>query len=160
MNVQTWLCALSPFLLNPIVIATQSFPSQDPLLLNAKCLLQIDGETHLDDRCYFKHGEKTDSFNDLRMVINCPDGRSIEISRCIGAEQQVIRPGVFGFLFRSSEGTASLCWNAAVLRKATPCFEDLKRTGACWGNSQAPLRYDTTQSSSIKFCAWALESAE
>lgn len=124
--------------------------------INAKCLLQIDGVTYMDNRCYFKIDKNgTDFFDDLRLVISCPDGRSAEISSCSGAEQRVTRPGVFGFLFRRGE-IASLCWNEGRRKKATPCFEGLTRKGACWVNSRAKHSDTPNVVSNVKFCAWSL----
>ncbi len=125
--------------------------------LNAKCLLQIDDTTYLDDRCHFDIGRDADFFSDLRIQLVCPDGRNANISpSCAGAEQQVSQPGVFGYLVRQSPGAASLCWNEGDLRRAIPCFEGLTRDGACWGNPRAAVRYNPPQTRNVKFCAWAL----
>lgn len=138
----------SPFFIAPAPARAQS--------LNAKCLLQIDGVTHLDDRCYFEIGSDSDYFSDLRIVVSCPDGRSADVAPCAGAEQRVTRPGIFGYLLRTPEGVASLCWNDSVLRRADPCFEGLTRDGACWANPRAAYRYNPSEVSNVKFCAWAL----
>ena len=152
MNVRGILAAIGPaLLLSPFFAA-----SLHARPLNAKCLLLIDGATYMDDRCYFEIGADSDFFSDLRLVVSCPDGRSADVSPCAGAEQQVTRPGVSGYLLRAPEGVAALCWNEGSLRRATPCFEGLTRDGACWANARAPHRYNPTQISNIKFCAWAL----
>ena len=152
MNLRRILTAVCPaLLLIPFFVTPLQAQS-----LNAKCLLQIDRVTHIDGPCYFKIGKDSDYFSDLRIVISCPDGRSTDISTCAGADQRVTQPGIFGYLLRTHEGVASLCWNDSVLRRATPCFEGLTRKGACWVNARANHRYSPTQVSDIKFCAWAL----
>ena len=41
---------------------------------NSRCLLEIDGTTYLDGRCYFKNGAEDDFFRDPRLQITCPNG--------------------------------------------------------------------------------------
>ena len=123
--------------------------------LNAKCLLQIDGKTYMNDRCQFKSNSDSDYFSDLRIQITCPNGMDASKSSCSGAEEKVTKPGVFGYLFRK-DGVASLCWNARTMRKATPCFQGLRRSGACWSNPRAKTTYNPEKSIAVKFCAWSL----
>lgn len=143
------LMACLGLLLVPDAAQSQSRP------LNARCTLQIDGTVHLDDRCHFRSHRDHDEFDDLRIQITCPDGRSAENSDCIGAEQRVVRRGVFGSLFREG-GAARLCWNTATARKAHECFEGLRRTGACWENPRASSGSAGVGASSVRFCAWRL----
>ena len=121
---------------------------------NSRCLLEIDGTTYLDGRCYFKNGAKDDFFQDPRLQITCPNGVDAAKASCSGAEERVTKPGVFGYLFRDKgKGLASLCWNERKLRKATPCFLGLRRSGACWSNPRAK-KYGDSKVQAIKFCAW------
>ncbi len=122
--------------------------------LNAKCLLEIDGTTYMDDRCNFTSDTDSDYFSDLRLLVICPNGVDVSKTSCSGSEQKVARPGVFGYLFRE-KGIASFCWNTGTLRKASPCFEGLRRSGACWTNPKAKSRSGPAKVSSVKFCAWA-----
>ena len=119
---------------------------------NARCLLQIDGKTYLDGRCYFKNDAEDDFFWDPRLRITCPNGVDAAKASCSGAEQRVTKPGVFGYLFRD-QGLASLCWNENKFTKASPCFPGLKRSGACWSNPRAK-KYGDSKVQPIKFCAW------
>ena len=122
--------------------------------LNAECLLKIDGKTYMDDRCQFRSDADSDYFSDLRLSLVCPNGLDTSKTSCTGAAQKVKQPGMFGYLFRK-EGVATLCWNMGKLRKASPCFEGLRRSEACWSNPSARNRYDASQVNSVKFCAWA-----
>jgi hypothetical protein len=122
--------------------------------LNAKCLLEIDGTTYMDDRCNFTSDADSDSFSDLRLLVVCPNGVDAAKTSCAGSEQTVARPGVFGYLFREKD-IASFCWNMGTLRKASPCFEGLRRSGACWSNPRARNRSGPAKVSKVKFCAWA-----
>jgi hypothetical protein len=122
--------------------------------LNAKCLLEIDGTTYMDDRCNFTGDTDSDSFSDLRLLVICPNGVDASRTSCTGSEQKVARPGVFGYLFRQ-KGVAFLCWNMGTMLKASPCFEGLRRSGACWSNPRAKNRSGPSQVSKVKFCAWA-----
>ena len=156
-NIETYLQQIrrTLFAIAPLLLVS-SLPvapahSQE---LNAKCLLKIDGKTYMDDRCQFKSDVDSDYFSDLRLVIVCPNGVDAIKASCSGAEQKVTRPGIFGYLFRK-EKVASLCWNTGRLRKATPCFEGLRRSGACWTNPIAKSHYNNSKVSNIKFCAWA-----
>ena len=124
--------------------------------LNARCLLQINGKTYMDDRCQFTSDADSDYFSDLRILITCPNGVDASKSSCSGAEERVTKPGVFGFLFRQDQDAASLCWNEGKFRKATPCFQGLRRSGACWANPRAKDTYGSGQTNAVKFCAWAL----
>jgi len=121
--------------------------------LNAKCTLKIDGAVHLDDRCHFSSTADSDSFDDLRLLIVCPNGRDAAVADCAGYEQRVARQGVFGYLFRES-GVGRLCWNEGSMRKAQSCFEGLRRTGACWSNPRAVASGDASRSRSVELCAW------
>jgi len=121
--------------------------------LNAKCTLKIDGTVHLDDRCHFSSTADSDSFDDLRLLIVCPNGRDAAQTDCAGYEQRVARQGVFGYLFRES-GVGRLCWNEGSMRKAQSCFEGLRRTGACWSNPRAVASGDASRSRSVELCAW------
>jgi len=121
--------------------------------LNAKCTLKIDGTVHLDDRCHFSSTADSDSFDDLRLLIVCPNGRDAAQTDCAGYEQRVARQGVFGYLFRES-GVGRLCWNEGSMRKAQSCFEGLRRTGACWSNPRAMASGDASRSRSVELCAW------
>jgi hypothetical protein len=137
-------------------ISSFSSASAESGPLNAKCLLQIDDKTYMDDRCKFRSDTDSDYFSDLRILITCPDGMDASKSSCSGAEQRVTRPGVFGYLFRREQDAASLCWNMGKLRKASPCFQGLQRSGACWTNPRAQDAYQPGKTSAVKFCAWAL----
>ena len=95
--------------------------------LNAKCLLQIDGKTYLDDKCQFTSDGDGDFFSDQKILVTCPNGRDADTTSCYGYEQTVTRKGVFGYLFRGDDGVARLCWNEGEMRKAEPCFEGLTR---------------------------------
>lgn len=122
--------------------------------LNAKCLLVIDGRTEMNSKCYFESESDRDFFSDEKLLVVCPDGRSVEYSSCYGYQQRVASNGVFGYLFRSGN-TGRLCWNEGTMRKASPCFDGLKRSGACWQSSSAKnLHMDRWYQ--VKFCAWAL----
>lgn len=124
--------------------------------VNARCLLRINGKTYMDDRCQFKRGKDSDYFSDLRIQITCPNGRDASESYCSGVEERVTKPGVFGLLVREKD-VASLCWNVGKFRTATPCFQGLRRSGACWANPRAKDTYNTPpETHSVKFCAWAL----
>jgi hypothetical protein len=156
-NIKTYLqkrqrtfFAIAPLLL----ITTLPVAPAHSQELNAKCILKIDGKTVMDDRCQFKSDADSDYFSDLRLVLVCPNGVDATKVSCAGAEQRVKRPGVFGYLFRK-EGVASLCWNMGRLRRAEPCFEGLRRSGACWTNPTAKSRYGNSKISNIKFCAWS-----
>ena len=122
--------------------------------LNAKCLLVIDGVTKMNSKCSFSSGSDSDFFSDEKLRVVCPDGRSVEYSSCYGYQQRVASRGVFGYLFRRSN-SGSLCWNEGTMRKASPCFEGLERSGACWQSSSAKNRHVDSWHQ-IKFCAWAL----
>lgn len=121
--------------------------------LNAKCTFKIDGVLQLDDRCHFSSTADVDSFDDLRMLIVCPNGRDAAVDDCAGYEQRVARRGVFGYLFRDS-GVARLCWNEGNMRKAQSCFDGLRRTGACWSNPRAIASSEASRPRSIELCAW------
>jgi hypothetical protein len=138
-----------------IILASNLAPTAvQASTLNAKCLLEIDGTIHMDDRCNFTGDRDSDSFSDLRLLVVCPNGVDVAKTSCAGSEQKVARPGVFGYLFREN-GVASLCWNMGNMRKASPCFEGLQRSGACWSNPRAKNRSGPSQVSKVKFCAWA-----
>jgi hypothetical protein len=122
--------------------------------LNATCSLEIDGTIYMNGRCYFSSDADSDYFSDLRLRVTCPNGVDASKASCTGAEQKVAEPGVFGYLFRD-QGVASFCWNEGTMRKASPCFEKLRRSGACWSNPRAKSRYASSQVSNVKFCAWA-----
>ena len=124
-----------------------------PRTLNAKCTLKIDGVVQIDDRCHFSSTADSDSFDDLRLLVVCPNGRDAAVADCAGYEQRVARQGVFGYLFRDS-GVARLCWNEGSMRKAQSCFEGLRRTGACWSNPRATVSGDASRSRSVELCAW------
>ena len=124
--------------------------------LNAKCFLSINGVTRLDDRCEFKIDSDSDYFSDLRILVTCPNGRDASVSTCYGYQQRVTRPGIFGYLFRSDNGVASLCWNEGTMSKASLCYEGLTRNGACWSSSKSRSRDNPKRISSVKFCAWSL----
>jgi len=122
--------------------------------LNAQCLLVIDGTTRMNSKCSFASDSDSDFFSDEKLLVICPDGKSVEHSSCYGYEQRVATQGVFGYLFgRGSIG--NLCWNEGTMRKASPCFEGLRRSGACWGSALAKNR-DLESRHQVKFCAWAL----
>ena len=123
--------------------------------VNARCLLVIDGRTHMNGPCKFTNVDDSDFFTDGRLLITCPDGQDASKSSCYGYQQKVSRKGVFGYLYRQPTGSASLCWNEGTGRKADPCFEGLRRNGACWINSSARSRVEPTMVSSVRFCAWA-----
>jgi len=123
--------------------------------INAKCSLKIDGVTHMNSQCHFSSDARGDSFDDLRLLIVCPNGRSAETTNCYGYEQRTARSGVFGYLFRSG-GVAQLCWNGGTYRKAQECYEGLRRTGACWANSHAPSTDNAKQTRNIELCAWRI----
>ena len=52
--------------------------------INAKCSLKIDGITHMNSPCHFSSDARGDSFDDLRLLIVCPNGRSAETTNCYG----------------------------------------------------------------------------
>ncbi len=120
---------------------------------NATCLLQIDGTTYLDGPCYFKNGDGSDFFWDPRLQISCPNGLDAAKASCSSAEQRVTKPGVFGFLFRDRD-PVSFCWNEEKSIKAGPCFQGLRRSGACWSNPKAKKSYGDSNLYAVKFCAW------
>jgi hypothetical protein len=122
--------------------------------LNATCSLEIDGTTYMNDRCHFNSDTDSDYFSDLRLRVTCPNGVDASKTSCTGADQKVTEPGVFGYLFRD-RGVASFCWNEGTMRKASPCFEGLRRSRACWSNPRAKSRYGSAPVSNVKFCAWA-----
>ena len=122
--------------------------------LNAECLLVIDGRTVMNSRCSFSSDSDSDSFSDEKLRVVCPDGRSVEYSSCYGYQQRVASNGVFGVLFRSGN-SGNLCWNEGTMRKASPCFDGLKRSGACWQSTSAKNRH-MDRWHQVKFCAWAL----
>ena len=122
--------------------------------LNAKCLLVIDGTTRMSSKCSFSSDSDSDSFSDEKLLVVCPDGRSVVHSSCYGYEQRVATQGVFGFLFRRGN-SGDLCWNEGTMRKASPCFDGLRRSGACWESASAKNRHLESWHQ-VKFCAWAL----
>ena len=144
------LCGLAPL----VMVGHFSSGSVQANEVNARCLLQIDGTTYLHGRCHFKNGaeSKSDFFRDPRLQITCPNGVDAAKASCSGAEERVTKPGVFGYLFRD-KGLASLCWNERTMRKATPCFQGLRRSGACWSNPSAK-KYGDSNLYAVKFCAW------
>lgn len=150
-SFQRTLCGLVPL----VIVSHLSSSSVQANDVNAKCLLQIDGKTYLDGRCHFKNGAEDDFFRDPRLQITCPNGVDAAKASCSGAEQRVTKPGVFGYLFRD-QGIASLCWNEGTMRKATPCFQGLRRSGACWSNPSAKKTYGDAKEQSVKFCAWKI----
>jgi hypothetical protein len=150
MNIRHTFSFIAPL----ILVSSLSPTTVHASTLNAKCLLEIDGTTYLDDRCNFTSDTDSDSFSDLRLLVVCPNGVDASKTSCAGSEQTVARPGVFGYLFRE-KGVASFCWNMGTLRKASPCFEGLRRSGACWINPRAKNRSGPAQVSKVKFCAWA-----
>ena len=125
----------------------------DSRTLNARCSLKIDGATVMNSPCHFSSDARGDSFDDLRLLIVCPNGRSAETTNCYGYEQRTARNGVFGYLSRAG-GVAQLCWNGGTYRKAQECYEGLRRTGACWSNPLAPASGNPRQSRNIELCAW------
>ena len=127
----------------------------DSRQLNAKCSLKIDGTTYMNGQCHFSSDADSDSFDDLKLLIVCPNGRSAESITCYGYEQQTARNGVFGVLFRDG-GVARFCWNGGNYRKAQECYEGLRRTGACWASTRAPATSDPKQHRNIELCAWRL----
>jgi hypothetical protein len=150
MNLPPKIAFIAPFLL-----ISSLYP--DPVQarsLNATCSLEIDGTTYMDDRCHFSSDTDSDFFSDLRLRVTCPNGLDTEKTSCAGAAQKVKNPGVFGYIFRE-KGVGSLCWNMGTMLKASPCFEGLRRKGACWSNPRAKSRYDASKVSAVKFCAWA-----
>ena len=122
--------------------------------LNAKCLLVIDGVTRMSSKCSFTSDSDSDSFSDERLLIVCPNGKSVQYASCYGYEQRVARNGVFGYLFRAGN-SGRLCWNNGNMRKASPCFAGLKRSGACWESASAEHVHAKTRHR-VKFCAWAV----
>jgi hypothetical protein len=151
MNLRLTLVSFSPLLL-----VSNLYP--DPVQaasFNARCLLQINGTTYMDGSCRFSSDADIDSFTDLRLLVTCPNGIDASKTSCYGYEQKVARAGVFGYLFRKRE-VASLCWNEGKMRKASPCFEGLRRSGACWSNPNAINRDRPSTLSAVKFCAWAI----
>ncbi|WP_286390174.1 hypothetical protein [Pseudanabaena mucicola] len=124
------------------------------LEINAECLLVIDGVTYLGGKCNFKSSYSTDFFQNDRLLITCPDGRSAEDTFCGGAQQRIARQGVFGYLYRDN-GIGSLCWNQLKSRRAEQCFEGLKRQGACWSNPSSRYRDNPNKVTSVRFCVWA-----
>ena len=122
--------------------------------LNAKCLLVIDGTTRMNSKCSFVSDSDSDFFSDEKLLVVCPDGRSVEHSSCYGYEQRVATQGVFGYLFRRGS-SGDLCWNEGTMRKASPCFDGLRRSGACWESASAKNRH-LESLHQVKFCAWAL----
>jgi hypothetical protein len=127
----------------------------DSRQFNARCTLKIDGITHMNGQCHFSSNKDSDNFDDLKLLVVCPNGRSVETFNCYGYEQRVARKGVFGVLFREN-GAARFCWNDGNYRKAHDCYEGLRRTGACWANSRAIATVDPRQARNIEFCAWRL----
>ena len=123
--------------------------------LNAKCLLVIDGITRMNSKCSFTSDSDSDSFSDEKLLVVCPDGRSVEYSSCYGYQQRVASKGVFGVLFRKGNNSGDLCWNMGTSRKGDQCFGGLKRSGACWESPSAKNRH-VDRWHQIKFCAWAL----
>ena len=138
-----------------ILTLTAMNAQADSRALNAKCSLKIDGATYMNSQCHFSSTADTDSFDDLKLVIVCPNGRNVASTNCYGYEQRVTRNGVFGYLFRE-EGVARFCWNGESQRKAQDCYEGLRRTGACWANARAPSSHGAKQTSNIELCAWRL----
>jgi len=122
--------------------------------LNAKCLLIIDGTTRMNSKCSFTSDSDSDLFSDEKLLVVCPDGRSVEYSLCYGVEQRVASQGVFGYLFRRGN-SGDLCWNEGTMRKASPCFDGLRRNGACWESKSVKNRHLESWHQ-VKFCAWAL----
>ena len=122
--------------------------------LNANCLLVIDGTTRMSSKCSFSSDSDSDSFSDEKLLVVCPDGRSVVHSSCYGYEQRVATQGVFGFLFRRGN-SGDLCWNKGTMRKANICFDGLRRSGACWESASAKNRHLESWHQ-VKFCAWAL----
>ena len=138
-----------------ILTLTAMNAQADSRALNAKCSLKIDGATYMNSQCHFSSTADTDSFDDLKLVIVCPNGRNVASTNCYGYEQRVTRNGVFGYLFRE-EGVARFCWNGGSQRKAQDCYEGLRRTGACWASTRAPATSDPKQHRNIELCAWRL----
>jgi hypothetical protein len=118
---------------------------------NAKCLLLIDGTTRMNSKCSFVSDSDSDFFSDEKLLVVCPDGRSVEHSSCYGYEQRVAAQGVFGYLFRRGS-SGDLCWNEGTMRKASPCFDGLRRSGACWESASAKNRHLASWHQ-VKFCA-------
>jgi hypothetical protein len=150
MNLRHSIAFIAPLLL----VSNLSPKPVQARSLNSTCLLEIDGTTYMDDRCHFSSDTDSDFFSDLRLRLTCPDGLDTSKTSCYGYQEKVTKPGVFGYLFRQ-KGVASLCWNEGTMRKASPCFEGLRRSGACWSNSIARNPYNPSQVSVVKFCAWA-----
>lgn len=122
--------------------------------LNAKCLLVIDGSTRMKSQCSFTSDADSDFFSDEKLLVVCPNGKSAEYSSCYGYEQRVARQGVFGYLIRRGN-SGDLCWNEGTMRKASPCFDGLRRNGACWESASAKNRH-LERWHKVRFCAWSL----
>lgn len=125
----------------------------DARQLNARCSLKIDGTTYMNSPCHFISDAGSDSFDDLKLLVVCPNGQSADSTTCYGYEQRVTRNGVFGVLFREG-GIARLCWNGGNSRKAHDCYEGLRRNGACWTNTRAPTSGNPSQTRNVELCAW------
>lgn len=132
--------------------------------INANCSLTIDGNTRFSDKCHFQASrDGIDTFNDMKLLVVCPNGKSTTMTRCEGAQQKVARKGVFGYLYRDGSGqngasnglSANICWNEGYMRKAESCFDGLTRDGACWKSNYAKARHGETWHK-VRFCAYAL----
>ncbi len=111
--------------------------------LNSKCRLKIDGIQLMDKLCFFKSDGDTDFFDDLQLKMTCPNGNETTGAGdgCYGYEIRVIMEGIFGTI-RRRDNIGEFCWNDGGARRAQHCYQNLRRTGACWKNN------------SVEFCAW------
>ena len=67
-----------------ILTLTAMNAQADSRALNAKCSLKIDGATYMNSQCHFSSTADTDSFDDLKLVIVCPNGRNVASTNCYG----------------------------------------------------------------------------
>lgn len=130
---------------------------------NAKCILEIGGQTQFNGLCSFKaSSDGIDKFEDGKLLITCPNGKSITASSCPGYQQSITRNGIFGYLYRDADymstrngKQARICWNGGKMRKAESCFDGLERNGACWQSNAATQPGITQQFTRISFCAYS-----
>ena len=124
-----------------------------------KCSLAVDGRTQFSTYCSYKaidDNDGTDFFEDGKLVFNCPNGKKYTTtSNCPWYERKMAREGMFGYLYRKDDETASVCWNEGKLRKAELCYSGLKREGACWKSESAKNLYNKSLHA-VKFCSYAL----
>lgn len=152
-SIRSMKLRLIPAIVAPLLLVTIIPTPVRAETLNARCLLQVNGSTYLDDLCNFTSDTDSDSFTDAKIQITCPDGVDASQESCYGYQQRVTRPGAFGVLFRES-GVGRLCWNQKTSTHAQSCFDGLRRAGACWSNPNASTA--SGEIDDVKFCAWAL----